>query len=205
MDVFDWVPKPGDLHAWPALLHTSLFDSISRYRDLLLRNKRRGDLDYIAWLTRNLIELRVWVEYCSISQKNAEDFLHDAVRDLVDLNRTLGGLDDPETIKNLHKAKAYIGTDRAAHKYKHVADAAEEVGMKTVFVHNCKMLSKLVHPTAVSVLAPIPGQAADMIRRQFVELGRLQADEALQKLDSSHMGDAHRKYRQFINGGKVRS
>lgn len=139
----------------------------------------------------------MWVQYCSQSAHYAEEFFRDAVRDLVDMNKR-GGL-DLETRKKLEEATPFIGTVRPAHKYKHVSDAAEEVGMKALYAANCKILSKYVHPTAMSVLARIGGKSADPVRKQFVDLGRQLAQEALQKLDSSHVGEAYRKYRQSMN------
>jgi hypothetical protein len=155
-------------------------------------------LDYVAWLTRNLVELRVWVEYCSRSAQNAEEFFRDAVRDLADINKNVGGL-APETIEDLERAQEFIGTAKRPHKYKHVNDAAEEVGMKLGYAANSKILSKYVHPTAMSLLATIRDEAADMVRKQFVDLGRRLAEEAQRSLDSSHIGESYRKYKPTMN------
>ena len=155
-------------------------------------------MDYVAWLTRNLVELSVWVEYCSQSAQNAEEFFRDAVRDLVDINKNVGGL-TPETMKDLERAQKFVGTAKGAHKYKHVNDAAEEVGMKLGYAANSKILSKYVHPTAMSLLATIRDEAADVVRKQFVDLGRQLAEEAQRRLDSSHIGESYRKYEPTMN------
>jgi len=124
MKDFDWTLDSGDMKVLPAILYVSLSDAVTRYRELLQRGRRRGELDYMAWLTRNLVELRVWVEYCSKSTENAEEFYRDAIRDLADLNKKVGGL-DADTIEELERARQFIGTAKPAHKYTHVSDAAK--------------------------------------------------------------------------------
>ena len=114
----------------------------------------------MAWIFRNLVELQVWVEYCSKSVDQACDFCRDAVRDVHDLYLKIGDA-DPATLEELEKTKAFMGTAGRPHAYKHVADAAREVGLKKAYAANCKLLSKYVHPTAVSLLAPFRGESAN--------------------------------------------
>jgi hypothetical protein len=126
MDEFDWDLSDDDRRPLPALLYVSFSNAITRYRCLVQRAKRRGALDYIAWITRNILELRVWVEYCSQSQQHCEEFYQDAVRDLNDLHRAVGGL-DPEDVKTLQRANKFIGSAKPAHKFKDVKVAANVI------------------------------------------------------------------------------
>jgi hypothetical protein len=198
MDDFDWVMSTGEKTVCVALLHIRLSKAINRNLELLQRLQRRGSLAHVAWLARNLLELRIWVDYCSLSIDNAQDFYFDAIRDLVDLNKkTTTGL-DAETNRRLEKAKTILGTDRPAHKFKDVRDAAKEAGLQTFYSDNCKVLSKFVHPTALSIVAPVGEAAEAEIRKQFVEAGRGYAGEAVKTLDSSCVGDVYRKYRKSI-------
>ena len=50
---------------------------------------RRNRVATVAWLTRNLLELSVWIEYCSLSEENARDFANDVVKDLSGLARSM--------------------------------------------------------------------------------------------------------------------
>jgi hypothetical protein len=198
MDDFDWDLTSEDKRPLPAFLYLHFSKAITRYRDLLHRAKRRGPLDYMAWLTRNILELRIWVEYCSQSQQHSEEFYQDAIRDLNDLQKTVGGL-DPEDVNTLHKANKFIGNAKPAHKFKDVKVAAEEVGLMPLFRQNNKILSKFVHPTAMFVLTLFQGAGADQIRKQFAENGMAVAKQAIEKLEASLLGETYRKYQQTMN------
>lgn len=197
MEEFDWDLSDDDRRPLPALLYVCFSRSLTHYRDLLHRGKRRGTLDSMAWVTRNILELRVWVEYCSQSRQHAEEFYVDAMRDLNDLRRAVGGI-DAEDLKTLNQAEKFIGKSKPAHKFKDVRDAAREVGLWELFRTNNKVLSKFVHPTAMSVVAPIKDRGADRVRKQFVESGTGMLTEAIEKLDASLLGKAYRKYRQTM-------
>ncbi len=196
---FDWDLSSEDKRPLPALLYDSFSGEIKRHRDLLVRAKRRGPLDHVAWVTRNILELRIWVEYCSQSQDHAEEFFQDAIRDLNDVQRSVGGL-DPEDVATLQKADKFIGNAKKAHQFKNVRDAAKEVDLLPFFEQNNKVLSKFAHPTAMFVLTgSFRDIAADQVRKQFVEVGMNIAAEASQKLDVSFLGETYRKYQGTIN------
>lgn len=172
--------------------------ALTRYRDLLKRAQRRGAPDYVAWITRNILELRVWVEYCSQSPRHAEEFFEDAIRDLQDLHRAVGGFNLAH-VEELQRAIAFIGTAKPPHRFKDVKQAAEDVGLLPLFKQNNKILSKLVHPTAMSVVAHVfLGNGEKDIRRELVASGMSMTTEAFQRLDASLLGEAYRKYRKTM-------
>jgi hypothetical protein len=111
-------------------------------------------------------------------------------------SRAVGGI-DAEDLKTLHQAEKFIGKSKPA-QFKDVRDAAKEVGLWELFRTNNKVLSKFVHPTAMSVVAPIKDRGADEVRKQFVESGTGMLTEAIEKLDASLLGKAYRKYRQSM-------
>ena len=45
------------------------------------------------WLVKNLSELKIWVEYCSLPRINTLQFHEHVIRDLVDIDMKIGGLD----------------------------------------------------------------------------------------------------------------
>jgi hypothetical protein len=196
---FDWNLSSDDKRPLPALLYDSFLGELTRYRDLLHRAKRRGALDYVAWITRNILKLRIWVEYCSQSQGHSEEFIQDAIRDLNDVQRSVGGL-DPKAVEVLQKANKFIGYAKQAHKFKKVREAAQQVELLPFYEQRNKVLSKFAHPTAMFVLTPsFRDVPADKIRKHFVELGMNIAAEAFQKLDVSFLGETYRKYQRAMN------
>jgi hypothetical protein len=85
MDINEWAQTPGERAIFPAFVYIRLKAAVTRTRDLLQAKQGGGDVNYIAWLTRNLVELRIWAEYCSASDENALEFHEDSVRDLIEL------------------------------------------------------------------------------------------------------------------------
>jgi hypothetical protein len=188
----DWNLSESDRAIFPALVYAGLKNWMRHYRQTILE-AREAELSYVAWLARNIVELRVWVEYCAVSVANSLEFYDDAVRDLVDVNRQNGLQDLDEGSRNtLARATAALPSTKATHKYKNVRDAAEETNM-AVYEKNYKLLSKMAHPTAMTVIASRIGESketAHEISDRSVEL----ADEGLARLEASHLADTYRKY-----------
>jgi acyl-CoA-binding protein len=193
-----WNLTKEERRSIPAMVYVDLVESIEHYRELLQRAKRRGRLDHVAWITRNLLELRIWAEYCGKSTENAYNFYCDAVRDLVDMLRKFED-PEPEVKAELDSAKAFIGDLRPHHRFKPVSQAAEELGIKDFYDKNCKILSKYVHPTAMSVIARFRGKGEDRARKEFFDLGREISEDALTLLKESPTGKLYRKYRSTLN------
>lgn len=198
MEEFDWEVSEGEKKTLTVFLYEGFSGALSRNRDLLHRARRRGALDYVAWITRNIVELRVWVEYCAQSQEHSDEFYQDAFRDLHDLHKSIGGFDAP-AFEVLQKSRAFIGNKKPAHKFKKVGEAAKEVGLTQMFSQNNKILSKFAHPTAMYVLGGLNKDLRpDEIRKHFVETGTNIANEAIAKLEQSLLGSAYRKYRPAL-------
>jgi hypothetical protein len=117
-----WIQTDSERAVIPALVYIRLKQAITRTRELLQTKKHEGDMRYIAWLARNLVELRIWTEYCSISEANAQEFNDDAVRDLVELDMRIPGL-DVATKAELDDAASALTDMKALHKFKEISDA----------------------------------------------------------------------------------
>jgi hypothetical protein len=50
----------------------------------------------VAWLTRNLLELSIWIEFCNTSTDNAQRFRNDVLKDMHGLVRLLKAFDKLE-------------------------------------------------------------------------------------------------------------
>jgi hypothetical protein len=193
MNTIEWSQTAGERAASILFVYGGLKGTVIRTRSLVEAGLDAGDVNYVAWLIRNLVELRVWVEYCSVSDKNALEFHEDSVRDLIELDRRVGGMDD-ETKVELGKAKAMLQTEKPDHKFKSAREAAAEVGLSDFFKQNNKVLSKFAHPTALSVMSNLSPEARQKICKGMSEVGFVIADAALAKLDGGLLGEAYRQY-----------
>ena len=193
METFEWSQTAGERAISIMFVYGGLKTTIIRTRSLLKSRQDEADVNYTAWLVRNLVELRVWVDYCSVSDENALEFHEDSVRDLIELDKKVRGMDD-ETKVELHKAKAMLQTPKPDHQFKSVSEAATEVGLSDFFKQNNKTLSKFAHPTALSVMSNLSVKARQTICSGMVESGLVIADEALAKLEDGRLAEAYQKY-----------
>jgi hypothetical protein len=118
---------------------------------------------YAAFMTRNLLELAVWTEYCAKSKENAEQFRQDAVRDangllsayqkLASLLRTEPANGFADARDRLQRVSGLLGIDDADTGFKFVSEAAKESGTDSALAFRAlnTILSKYTHPTAFAV------------------------------------------------------
>jgi len=135
----------------------------------LRRGYVAGNLNLIAWASRNLLELTVFMRYVLKSGANARRFGDDrlidgceliiALRDLerfYDPNAPTPGLDDAlQRMKDQMIAESVIAT-----RHLETSALAREVGMEQEFRSMNRVSSKLVHPTAWSTLAENAGRSS---------------------------------------------
>jgi hypothetical protein len=122
----------------------------------------RSDSTYTAWACRNLLELRVFARFIVGSAANRARFLNDW---FIDMEQTtdaqkkvttqqIASSDtsdhDLQLIK-LRSMKASLGL--AETQYLKVGDLAAQLGLDAEFRGMNKLCSKLVHPTAQSILS----------------------------------------------------
>jgi hypothetical protein len=124
----------------------------------------QANLMYCACNTRNLLELGIWSEYCSIAQENALRFADDAIRDYAGILGAISGLasawDDQRSLDDVSELLKWHAARSPSHgiaaddrKYLRVSDAARELGpaVEESFKAINTVVSKLVHPTAFVV------------------------------------------------------
>jgi hypothetical protein len=135
------------------------------YRDLNLAFDDHR-LNRVAWAARNLMELELWSHFVTVSRVNAKEFHDDRLVDGKDLMTRLIGLLsphdplkpflDPITQMDMkldsEMALAGIEDDRTHIK---IASIAKSRGTQAEYYTMNSLLSKLVHPTAFSILAAI--------------------------------------------------
>jgi len=121
----------------------------------------------------------------------------DSIRDLIDLNKKSLQQTEEER-KAFAVVKSFLPPGKAHHQFTSVSDAAKRAGIKKMFEVNNKTLSKFVHPTAMTVCAPIPAVGADKIVERFVSLGRELGKESIKLIDKSHMKLVYKKFQSSI-------
>jgi hypothetical protein len=141
---------------------TELIDaSLTNYRQMRVAHVD-NNYPLLAWACRNLLELTVFMKYVLISEANARRFGDDRLIDGVELFTALKELEmhyDPATPTiPLDNAIAQMRAQMAAENVTEsghlaVSRLADQVGMAQEFKTMNRVSSKLVHPTAWSVLA----------------------------------------------------
>jgi hypothetical protein len=117
----------------------------------------------LAWACRNMLELDICTKYVLLKGSNAKDFGDDLLIDGVEIFSSFRDWQKshaptsltPEldqTIANFKSGMAKQGVAR--NKHLRAQTMAAKVGMGVEFQHVNKWTSKLVHPTAFSVLVP---------------------------------------------------
>ena|ERR1035437_2336412 len=139
---------------------TALLRALSReYRHLNIGYAKDGRL--LAWACRNLLEINLCTEYSLRSEANAKAFAEDQVIDALDIfiafkkwlvasdpNSATPILD--ATLETMEQAKAKLGVTRTT--YLGPQDMARALNRLDEYKHFNKISSKLIHPTALSLL-----------------------------------------------------
>jgi hypothetical protein len=134
---------------------------LREYRSLTVGFRRSTPL--LAWACRNMLELNIYTKYVLLNGSNAKDFVDDMWIDAIEVFcsfRLWITFQDPaavtpeldQTIANFRSEKAKQGVTRT--KYLRAHDMAAAVNLGEEYRHMNKVASKLVHPTAFSVLTP---------------------------------------------------
>jgi hypothetical protein len=143
-----------------------LVDAVLTNYDQLRQGYAASNYHFLAWACRNLLELTVFVKYVLLSGASARRFGDDRLIDGCEIITALRNLErhhEPNTSTiPLDEALARMRTQMAAEnvtesKHLVVGQLADLVGLKEEFAAMNRVSSKLVHPTAWSVLAMNPG------------------------------------------------
>jgi len=152
--------------------------------------------DSLAQAMRNLLELRVWVRYCALSDEDAKRFFDDGIRDLREIMETFQKVytrANKEPQKRIDDILAEMKTKAPAFNvndyesgYLRVNDAAAKIGEQQEHSAFYKIASKFAHPTAVLLAMQDPG-ARGMLDSLF-EVGAKLADSALRDMEGIVQG-----------------
>jgi hypothetical protein len=115
----------------------------------------------LAWVTRSLLELSVWIDFYNSSEEHAKRFRDDVAKDLyriaqgtqrfsvAEYDSENKELKDSQARLSEFAEKLEIGNLSDASK--HVSDAADELGRNDMFLGLSELLSKFAHTTPYTV------------------------------------------------------
>jgi hypothetical protein len=143
----------------------------------------------LAWTARNILELAVWIEFCTLSDDNAGRFQEDAVRDLAGLAdavqrviRSTEGQEDAELELAQHRLTDFaanaLGIPALGNDFHRVIQAATLLGRAESFAAANKLFSKFAHSTARAVHTVESIQADEGFRNMFLSDGIEMASDA---------------------------
>jgi hypothetical protein len=169
--------KPVDeTNGWFFQIVFELMDAtLTNYQQLRM-GYNENNFPLLAWACRNLLELAIFTKYVLISEANARRFADDRLIDGCDIITSLKTLElhiDPQSnTKLLDDALARMQAQKAAEgvtakRFLATGDLVDAVGMKEDFACMNRVCSKLVHPTAWSVLAMNKGENSFSQSRQI--------------------------------------
>jgi len=152
----------------------------------LWRAEEGKNIQYTAFAARNLLELLVWAQYCAVSEESAARFRQDAARDAYGMVAALDKLANQfpstqvdfsqiiaETKPSLQRLSAVTGIDETDTRFRSVAEAARQLGSEVAASYRGLniILSKFVHPTAMSVIADWPSEIGKEFSRGLLLTG----------------------------------
>jgi hypothetical protein len=174
------------------VIQCTVIDKISKAVNVLVSElidtrKSRPSLSVVALLARNLLELRVWTEFCTKSAKDAKTLYLDAVRDVDDLIRCVSSDVNlyPGATDMIKKyADLRVELDNALEPgemdgtYQKVSKAAKQIGLQG-FEMKYKILSKFAHATAVTIMVgQLPDESYAQLQNALIASGLEMGSEA---------------------------
>jgi len=156
-------------NAWFFQIVFELIDATLSNYDQLKIGYNTKNSHMLAWACRNLLELAVFMKFVLICEANARRFAENRLIDGCDIITSLKTLelhiDQKSDTTLLDDALARMQAKMAAEgvtatKYLRTSSLAETVGMKEEYLSMNRVCSKLVHPTAWSILAVNRGDDA---------------------------------------------
>src|ERR1017187_917939 len=162
-DFHDWMLRQHEDRdtIWFVNVLTALLRGlIIEYEQLNLGYKQSARL--MAWACRNLMEISVYTEYVLKSEENASELIEDMLMDALDVFTSFKkwitalepAMSTPEldaVLKLFQEAKTDAGINRKTHRT--TLELARVLDREPDYLHANKVSSKLIHPTAWSLLS----------------------------------------------------
>ncbi len=152
--------RETDAPWFASLLFCLISSSLREYKHLKIGYEKYTGLE--AWACRNLLELNIFTQYILLSEANARRFIGDRLIDGTDIFQSSKDwllslspeAQTPELDETMRKTRELMeveGIEAVGHL--RTRALAAEMGMIDDYRYMNRLCSKLVHPTAWSVLA----------------------------------------------------
>jgi hypothetical protein len=142
----------------------------------------------VAWISRNLVELCIWAQFCLESPENARSFFDDAARDSLEMLKMPNGLFARDPTYSFQAERERIikggkgkGVDGLEGSPAGVSKAAQTTGSGVEFKWTNKFLSKFAHPTALWIMTPY--EEFEKLRSMIYEGGVVNGNDALRLIE----------------------
>ena len=137
--------EPNVSHA--EILHRLKYAIADEARTLKTAYTNAAPISMVAWLARNILELLIWIRYCSKSPELAQKFLTDSIRDTIETLEVGKKLaPNPEALAgakdSLIETALEDGYRDLDEQFTYVSEAAKEIGAAEAFKTYNKLLSK---------------------------------------------------------------
>ena len=189
-----YLQETTQLESWHRLLLGTIVVRLrTHFQHLSIAGSAPFDLEYLAWATRNLLELAVWAKYVTTSTENANKLSTDLVIDLAELakknldllHKHVPAHPKRETLQQqgrwVQEEKDRLGIEENE-RHLHVGTVAKGIGMGEIFSALNGFLSKLVHPTAFSILLDLDHLTEVQVREWMLFTGHRFAEDGLKDL-----------------------
>jgi len=140
------------------------------------------------------MELELWIEYCDDPHR-AQEFYQDGVREVFEIHRHRPIVD--EATKTLEKAaEKFLTGDKRRDAPIYIKDAVKALGpeRERYRKQNSDLLSKLVHPTAFSLMALSDPSSDSPIRGQLIPFAKAAVADARKGLREGYLGKVYDKF-----------
>jgi hypothetical protein len=155
--------------------------------------------DEMAWIARSLLELEIWAEYCNASEEKAQQFWQDSIRDLQELTRHFDDTpDSANLILELEMTTHALTGTRRRDKPIYAATASREIGREGYLKEQTAALSKLLHPTSLSIGLLSNPEGESKIRDAIAIAAVEYAKRAREKLSTGYTADVYAKFRPYF-------
>jgi hypothetical protein len=195
-DYHDWMLQQHDDQdtIWFVNVLTALLRGlIIEYQQLNLGYQRSVRL--MAWACRNLMEISIYTEYALRSEENAHELIEDVLMDTLDVFSSFKkwftalepDMATPEldtVLKSFQETKTDVGISRRAHR--RTQDLARVLDREPDYLHANKVSSKLIHPTAWSLLSLDLDKEDALMRPYIYQAG------------SRYFGESFLRIRQYV-------
>jgi len=149
----------------------------------------------MAWACRNLMEISIYTEYALRSEENAHELIEDVLMDTLDVFSSFKkwftalepAMPTPEldaVLKSFQETKTDVGINRKT--YRRTQDLARVLDREPDYLHANKVSSKLIHPTAWSLLS-LDLDKEDALMRPYIY-----------KAGSKYFGVSFLRIRQYV-------